>query len=146
MSGSVSPSVLSDRDVGTPTPNSHRYLIWDLVEHVDEVSQLGDTDLQVGFSEPVLQQTKSATAGGATLRGALVTGIFHPSGPNLRRSRMLAWNRHKANVNVLNSDGLLQSFKNSSVNPRYDLVRFARNPETDSGQHRTQCECRIANL
>mmetsp|Transcript_19771 Transcript_19771/g.49774 ORF Transcript_19771/g.49774 Transcript_19771/m.49774 type:complete len:509 (+) Transcript_19771:1999-3525(+) len=55
-------------------------------------------------------------------------GMFHPMGPNFRRSWITAWKKQNENNNFLNVSGLFDSVMYSSVNPEYDRSKFALNP------------------
>ena len=54
--------------------------------------------------------------------------MFHPMGPNLRLSWMMAWKKQKPNSSFLNSLDLAQPLNYSSERAVYDLNKFARRP------------------
>lgn len=47
--------------------------------------------------------------------------MFHPNGPNLRLSRMIAWKRHKLNVKVFYSSDSPQ-FTSYSIFFMFDFI------------------------
>mmetsp|Transcript_16562 Transcript_16562/g.49426 ORF Transcript_16562/g.49426 Transcript_16562/m.49426 type:complete len:254 (+) Transcript_16562:1410-2171(+) len=54
--------------------------------------------------------------------------MFHPSGPNLRRSWMTAWNRHSPNTRRFHSSGLLLPLTYWSVKRLYVRTRLLFRP------------------
>mmetsp|Transcript_4017 Transcript_4017/g.8831 ORF Transcript_4017/g.8831 Transcript_4017/m.8831 type:complete len:235 (-) Transcript_4017:315-1019(-) len=54
--------------------------------------------------------------------------MFHPSGPNFRRSCITAWNQHSEKHSFLNATSCLHSAKKSSLKAANEPVTFAFNP------------------
>mmetsp|Transcript_79582 Transcript_79582/g.125524 ORF Transcript_79582/g.125524 Transcript_79582/m.125524 type:complete len:261 (-) Transcript_79582:1368-2150(-) len=55
-------------------------------------------------------------------------GMFHPIGPNFRRSCTTAWKKQKPNRSVLKISGLFDSSQALSVMELYDRSKLARSP------------------
>lgn len=54
--------------------------------------------------------------------------MFHPIGPNLRLSWMMAWKKQKLKSNFLYSVGFWHPLNSYSVNELYERNKFARRP------------------
>ena len=65
-----------------------------------------------------------------TFRSSLVKSylIFHPIGPNLRRSCTIAWKKQSEKKNDLNNSGLEHASNSSSFKLSYCLCKFNFNP------------------
>mmetsp|Transcript_120667 Transcript_120667/g.385246 ORF Transcript_120667/g.385246 Transcript_120667/m.385246 type:complete len:241 (+) Transcript_120667:1647-2369(+) len=58
--------------------------------------------------------------------------MFHPMGPNLRRSCTTAWKKQNPKSKGLKTSGFKDCLKTSSVITEYDRNKFARRPEGGS--------------